>query len=195
MDSSIYSRKELLEIGFKSVGYNVLISKKVSLYGVNNISIGNNVRIDDFCLLTGGKGGIEIGSFIHIAAFCYISGQGGVEIRDYCNISSRNALYSSTDDYSGAYMTNPMIPSKYTNVIRNKVILQKHVIIGTGSTILPGVEIGEGTAVGAMSLINKSIEPWGIYAGIPARFIKPRNNNILKLEEFFEEEMRNKINY
>lgn len=192
MDDSIYSKEELLKIGFKSVGDNVLISKKVSLYGVNNISIGSNVRIDDFCLLTGGKGGIKIGSYIHIAAFCYISGQGGVEIKDYCNISSRNAIYSSSDDYSGAYMTNPMIPSKYTNVIRDKIILQKHVIIGTGSTILPGVEIGEGTAVGAMSLINKSIEPWGIFAGIPAKFIKPRNKNILKLEEELEKEITNK---
>ena len=195
MDNSIYTIKELLEMKFKSVGHDVFISKKVSFYGVKNISIGNNVRIDDFCLLTGGNGGINIGSYVHIAAFCYISGQGGVEIKDYCNISSKNALYSSTDDYSGEYMTNPMILEKFTNVFRAKIVLNKHVIIGTGSTILPGSEIGEGSAIGAMSLINKSLEEWGIYAGIPARFIKSRKKNILQLEKQFDEEIRNQNRY
>lgn len=190
MDSSIYTRYELLEMGFKSVGENVFISRKVSFYGAKKISIGNNVRIDDFCLFTGGDNGINIGSYIHIAAFCYISGQGGIEIKDYCNISSRNALYSSSDDYSGEFMTNPMIDDEYTNVTRSKIILNKHVILGTGSTILPGVEVGEGTAIGAMSLVNKNLEPWGIYAGIPVKFIKSRKKNILDLEIKFLEERK-----
>lgn len=191
MDNSIYRREELINMGFKSVGKNVYISKKASFYGINKISIGDNVRIDDFCLLTGGNGGIDIGSYVHIAAYCYISGQGGVKIADYCNISSRNAIYSSSDDYSGEYMTNPMIPDKFTNVIRAKIILDEHVIMGTGCTILPGVHIGEGAAVGAMSLVNKNLEPWGIYVGIPAKFIKSRKKNILQLEKQFEEEFRN----
>lgn len=188
MDKSIYTRDELLSMGFKSIGENVFISKKVSFYGVKKISIGSNVRIDDFCLLTAGNEGIIVGSYVHIAAFCYISGQGGVEIKDYCNISSRNAIYSSTDDYSGEFMTNPMIAEQFTNVIRKKVVLNKHVIVGSGSTILPGVELGEGTAVGSMSFVNKSLEPWGIYAGIPVKLLKQRNKNILELEKKFDEE-------
>lgn len=187
IDNSIYTRDELLKMGFKALGNNVLISKKSSFYGVKKISIGDNVRIDDFCVLTGGEKGIEIGSYIHIAAFCYISGQGGVQIREYCNISSRNSIYSSSDDYSGEFMTNPMIPERFTNVSRAKITLNKHVIIGTGSTILPGVEIEEGVAVGAMSLVNKDLESWGMYAGIPAKFIKPRKKGILELERQFKE--------
>lgn len=190
MDDTIYTREELVRMGFKSVGKNILISKKASFYGTAKISIGNNVRIDDFCLLTGGEGGIKIDSYIHIAAFCYISGQGGVEIKDYCNISSRNSIYSSSDNYSGEFMTNPMIPSKFTNVKRAKIVLNKHVIMGTGSTILPGVKIGEGVAVGAMSLVNKDLAPWGIYVGIPAKFVKSRSENILRLEKKFEMERR-----
>ena len=67
MPSSFYSQKELTSIGFKSIGTNVLISKKASFYSPEEISIGNNVRIDDFCILSGK---ITLGSNIHISAFC-----------------------------------------------------------------------------------------------------------------------------
>ena len=51
--NSFYSQEELMKIGFLSVGKNVLISKKASIYNPSVISIGNNVRIDDFCILSG----------------------------------------------------------------------------------------------------------------------------------------------
>jgi len=56
---------------------------------------------------------------------------------------------------------------------------------------MPGVNIGEGCSVGAMSLVNKSIEPWGIYFGVPARRIKERKKNILELERQFLAEISN----
>jgi galactoside O-acetyltransferase len=188
MDNSIFSRDELLEIGFKKIGENVSISKKVSLYGVSRISIGDNVRIDDFCILTAGSKGIDIGSFVHIAGLCYISGGGYVKIEDFCGVSSRSALYSATDDYSGEFMTNPTIPEDYKNIYAAPIILRKHSLIGTGSTVLPGVELGEGASVGAMSLINKTLEPWCMYVGIPAKYIKPRKKDILQLEKQFLDE-------
>lgn len=191
MDNSVYSREELLNMGFKYIGKDVFISKKTSFYGVKNISIGDNVRIDDFSVFTGGSGGINIGSYIHIACFCYVSGQGGVDIEDFCNISSRNAFYSSSDDYSGSFMTNPMIPEEFTNVHKARIVLKKHTIIGTGSSVLPGVTIGEGVAVGAMTLVNKDLEEWGIYAGIPARYIKDRKKNIKDLEKEFRQKYLN----
>lgn len=51
--NSFYTEAELKELGLKSFGKSVLLSKKVSIYGAKNISIGNNVRIDDFCILSG----------------------------------------------------------------------------------------------------------------------------------------------
>jgi serine acetyltransferase len=53
MATSFLSREKLMEIGFKSIGENVLLSSKASIYGPENIEIGNNVRIDDFCILSG----------------------------------------------------------------------------------------------------------------------------------------------
>ena len=93
-----------------------------------------------------------------------------------------------SDDYSGEYMTNPMIPEKYKNTVEQKVVIEKHVIIASGSTILPGTILGEGCAIGAMSLVKKNVEPWIMVAGIPAKYIKARSRRILDLETRFMQE-------
>jgi len=185
--NSFYTQNELEEIGFASLGKNVLISKKSSIYSPNKISIGDNVRIDDFCILSGR---ITLSSYIHIAAYSALyGGNYGIEIHDYSNISSKNSIYAFSDDYSGASMTNPMIPDKYKKIYGESVVIKKHVIVGSGCVILPGVVLGEGSSFGAMTLINKSSEPWTINAGIPFKKIKDRSKEILKLEEQFVKEV------
>ena len=108
-------------------------------------------------------------------------------------ISYRSAVYAESDDYSGNSMTNPMIPDEFRGVYGGKVLLKKHAIVGSGSTILPGVIIGEGSAVGAMSLVSKEIEPWTICTGIPAKKIKDRSREILVKEKEFEHRIRAKL--
>lgn len=178
--SSFYTEEELKELGLKKCGKNVMISKKTSIYGASNISIGDNVRIDDFCILSGK---IDIGNYVHIAAGCYLfAGEYGIVFEDYTGLSSRSAVYAATDDYSGEYMSNPTVPDEYRNVVGGKVVFGKHALVATGCTILPNLTIGEGASVGAMSLINRDIEPFSICVGIPAKKIKDRKRRILELE-------------
>lgn len=179
--NSFYNNEELKEIGFKSIGNNVLVSKKASIYGASNISIGNNVRIDDFSILSGN---ISIGNYVHISAGVMIfAGKYGVTINDFVAVSSRTAIYAITDDYSGEALSNPMVPDEYRNVSGGEVILKKHALIGSGCTILPNVIVGEGASVGSMSLINKSLDDFTINVGIPAKEIKKRSKKLLLLEE------------
>lgn len=175
------SPEKIAEMGFRTVGENVLLSDRASFYNCENISIGNNVRIDDFCVLSAGICGIEIGDYIHIAVYSSLMGAGKISLEDYSNISSKVAIYSSNDDYSGAYMTNPMVPEELTKVRHADVTICKHVIIGAGSVILPGVTLEEGVAIGALSLVPKSCEAYSIYSGVPAKLIKKRKENIKKL--------------
>lgn len=179
--NSYYTIDELKEIGFRSLGgVNVYISKKASIYSAENISIGNNVRIDDFCILSGS---IALGNYIHIAAYSALyGGTSGIVIDDFSNISSRVCIYSVSDDYSGETMTNPMIPDKYRNVESAPIYIGKHVIVGSTSVILPGVNIAEGSAFGSFSFINRDSEAWSMNAGIPFKKIKDRSRNLLKLE-------------
>ena len=182
-----YLREQLEKIGFKSLGENVLISDKTSIYSPENISIGNDVRIDDFTILSAGKGYINIGNYIHIAAFGAFFGGGGIVMEDFTTTSSRVCIYSVSDDYSGETMTNPMIPEKYKKLEYGKVTIKKHSIIGSGTTILPGVTLEEGTSIGANSLVLTSTKPWRIYAGSPIKKLKDRKKNLLKLEKEFLE--------
>ncbi|WP_375577900.1 hypothetical protein ABWH96_12675 [Marivirga tractuosa] len=98
------SKLELQKIGFKELGENVQISDKVSIYNPANISIGSNVRIDDFCILSAGEGGIRIRNYVHIACYVSLIGKELIEVQDYVGISSKSAVYSSSDDYSGEYL-------------------------------------------------------------------------------------------
>lgn len=180
---SYYSSSELSGFGFLHIGENVKVSKKTSLYNCKNISIGDNVRIDDFCVLSAGDGGIHLSNNIHIAVYSSLIGAGKITVSDYANISSRVAIYSSSDDYSGQFMTNPTIDEEYTNVFHADVFIGKHVIIGCGSVILPGVNINEGVAIGALSLVNKDCESFHIYAGTPVHPLKKRSAQLLQLEK------------
>jgi galactoside O-acetyltransferase len=176
--TSFYTGQELKEIGFKSIGNNVLISRKSSIYSPEKITIGNNVRIDDFCILSGD---IVLGSHIHIAVYCAVYGYFGVEMEDYTGLSPRCTIFSATDDFSGNFLISPMVDKSKTNVTGGKVLIKRYSQIGAGCIVFPNITIEEGTAVGAMSLVNKNLEEWGIYIGIPVKRKANREKGLLKL--------------
>lgn len=179
---SFLTREELEALGFKRVGEDVLISDKASIYGAGQIEIGDRVRIDDFCVLSAGYGGIFIGNNVHIAVYSSIIGAGKVVLEDFVNISSKVSIYSSNDDYSGDSMTNPTVPDHYKDVSVAPVFIKKHSIVGSGTVVLPGVEIGQGSAVGALSLVKGELDSWGIYSGVPAKMLKRRSRRLLSKE-------------
>lgn len=182
--TSFYSREELVALGLASFGDNVLISRRASLYGVSHIQIGNHVRIDDFALVTAGPEMLIIGNHVHIACMCVLHGSAGITFEDFSGLSSRVAIYSATDDFSGLSLTNPTVPAEYKPGVRSgRVVLRKHAIVGTNSTLLPGVEIGEGAAIGAHSLVVRSCKPWTIYVGAPAVATLERKRDLLRFEE------------
>jgi galactoside O-acetyltransferase len=184
---AMLSRAALEAMGFASLGNNVLISDKASVYNPAKISIGSNVRIDDFCILSAGEAGISIGNYVHIAAYSSLIGAAKIELSDFSGLSARTSVYSSSDDYSGTVLTNPTVPAEYTRVIHSNVHIGRHVIIGCGSVILPGVTLEDGVAVGALSLVQKNCEEFGVYAGAPARLIKRRKRELLALEGALQE--------
>ncbi|MBN1637761.1 MAG: hypothetical protein JW866_02250 [Ignavibacteriales bacterium] len=174
--SSFYTPEELILVGFKEFGDNVLVSRKASIYNPEKIIIGNNVRIDDFCVLSGK---IEIGSYVHIAVFCGLFGEAGILMEDFSGLSSRVSIYSASDDYLGNALTNPTVPDEFRKIEKGQIILKKHSLVGSGAIILPGSLLDVGSVLGSLSLIKGHIPPWKIFAGIPAKFIKERNKKII----------------
>lgn len=188
MTNSFYSQAELNDIGFKALGKNIYISRKASIYSPEIIRIGNNVRIDDFCVIVGGSG-IVLGSFIHIGCFSALFGGSEIVMEDFSALSARVTVYSESDDYSGFSLTNPMIPNHFKlEYQKGKVVFKRHVIVGASSTILPGTTLEEGVAVGAHSLVTRNCQAWSVYFGCPAKKLKARSKKILELEKEFLKE-------
>lgn len=177
MKTSFYSQEELSQLGLKSYGKNVLISRNAQFYSPEKISIGNNVRIDDFCILSGN---IILGDCIHISAYSALYGANGIEFEDYSGCSSRTTIYSAMDDFSGDYLIGPMHSAESTNVVGGKVTIGKYVQLGAHCLVFPSVTIHEGAVVGALSLITKDIPSWEIHVGIPARKLKDRKKGLIE---------------
>ena len=184
------SREDVQRMGFGRVGENVQISEHATFYNRARIYLGNNVRIDDFCVLSAGAGGIYIADYVHIAVYASLIGGGRITLSDFSGISARTCVYSSNDDYTGAALTNPTVPDRYKNVRHADVFLGRHVIVGSGSVILPGVTLEDGVAIGALSLVTKDCEAFGVYTGNPLRRIKGRKRDLLELEQRFLSEQK-----
>jgi galactoside O-acetyltransferase len=179
--TTFYSEDELCGLGLKRYGANVLISRNAIIYKPDKLEIGSNVRIDDFVTISGN---VVLGNYIHIAQNSSLfGGTAGILMDDFSGISSHVAIYAVSNDYSGRFMTNPTVPDKYTCDLEAAVHLGRHVIVGCGSVVLPGVTIPVGCSIGAMSLCNKDLVEWGIYAGTPVKRIKDRRKDILELEK------------
>lgn len=166
------------------IGKDVTISPRAVIYNEENLVIGDHVRIDDFCILSCG-GGLVIGSYVHLAPYSNYHAGAGIRIGDFVGISAHCAFYSTSDDYSGEAMFSPMIPDKFKKVHRAPISIGRHTLIGHAVTVLPGVTIGEGVAIGAHSFIASNLKSWTIYAGTPVKYVKNRSRNLLNLEREF----------
>lgn len=182
------TNEQLQATGFKAVGENVKVSDKASIYNPETIELGDFSRIDDFCVISGR---VVIGKYVHVAPMCLIAGgEKGVFMDDFSGLAYGVQAFSQSDDYSGRTLTNSTVSVKFKNERKAAVRIGRHVIVGAGSIVFPGVDIAVGCSVGAMTLVNKSTKPWGIYIGNPARRIKERKQDLLELEAQFLKEQQ-----
>jgi acetyltransferase-like isoleucine patch superfamily enzyme len=176
------SSNQAYSLPFARIGKDVTIWPLAKLVGVEAISIGDSVIIDDFVWLAGGSS-TTIGSFVHIASHTSIAGGGEFVMEDFAGLSGGVRVYTGNEDYLGGCLTNPAVPAPYRVPIRSFVRIRKHVIVGANAVILPGVEIGEGSVVGANSLVTRDCAPWTLYVGSPAKPLRPRpSERMLELE-------------
>lgn len=184
-----YSPDELRAM-LAEVGHNVRVHRSVQMFSPHLIHVGSNVRIDCFGLLSSGPEGIYIGDHVHIAAGVYLFGSGGrIVLESFCNLSSRVAVYTASDDYTEGHLTNPTVPMKFRKVRQGDVTLRRHAIVGTGSVLLPGVTLSLGASVGALTLVRQPVDDFVVVAGCPSRIIGNRDKRILEQEkELLKEE-------
>lgn len=134
------------------------------IIGINEITFGHDIIIDDFVLIYA-TAPVIIGNHVHIASFASITGGAELTVGDYSAISQGCRILTGTDDFLDWGFGNSTVPDEFRNVSRKPVHVGKFVILGANSVICPGVTIGEGATVGANSVVTRDLEPWTVYIG------------------------------
>jgi acetyltransferase-like isoleucine patch superfamily enzyme len=138
------------------------------LIGVEHMSFGKNVIIDDFTIIVATKDcPVIIGDYVHIASHCSIVG-GPVRIGDFANVGAGTRLVAGSDSFHEA-LIGPTVPAQYRKVDRSGIVMERHAVLGANCVVLPGVTMLEGSAAGAGSVIKWNTLPWHVYRGVPAK--------------------------
>ena len=156
MNENFLNNKQLKNLKFKSLGRNIKISSNVTIIGAK-IKIGNNVRIDDYTILSVQEGYLEIGSNVHIGGQSYLGCAGGIIIKNNVNISQGVKIYSKINDYLDG--------RKFNKTIKVPVKIFNEVIIGSNSVVIGNCKINTGATVGALSFVKEDLKSWTVYAG------------------------------
>lgn len=112
--------------------------------------------------------GLTIGENSVINANCRIDSRGELEIGSNVSISEEVVVLTADHD-----MDTPDFKGR-----NRKVVIKNYVWIGTRAMILPGIKIGKGAVVAAGAVVTKDVEPFHVVAGIPAKFIRIRENKL-----------------
>ena len=181
LQSRYLDENELRELGIGKVGTNVRVSEHATLVGLENMSLGSNIRIDSHVVILSRRGKFTVGDNVHIEPLSSIITHYGVKIGNFCTISHGVRLFTASANYGGDHFTNVFPDEKYQKAIAGEIILEDHVIVGGNSVVMPGVTISEGAAIGALSFVRNSVSGWAIYGGNPLKRIRTRKRSIKEI--------------
>ena len=164
-------------------GTDVRISPHAIIRYPDLATLGDHVAIDPFVTITTA---LEIGNYVHIGPQSSVVG--GREcmfvMKDFSSIAAGSRIICGSEKYGGEGLINPTIPAEYRVVDQSTVTMEKYTTLATNVIVYPGVTIGEGTVVGAASIVTSDLQPWGIYVGSPPRRIQDRpRDKILRYAE------------
>lgn len=171
-DNIFFDRKKL-----KYCGENVIIGKTVRIRKPEECIIHDGTIIDDFAYISCT---IEIGRNCHIASHVSISGGAGkLTMGDYSTISNHSSVHCASSDYRAVSADLPSLPQdlQFGGEVED-VNIGAFVTVGAHSCILPGVNLPDGFACGAFTLLDKKeYQGFALYVGAPSRFLKHRDRN------------------
>lgn len=133
------------------------------------IVIGDYTEILDYAVLWTYKGSIVVGNNCSINPFSVIYGHGGVTIGNDVLIAAHAVIIPSNHN-----ITSLDKPIRLQGNTSTGIIIEDDVWIGAGAKILDGVVLGKGAVVAAGAVVTKSVEPYSVVGGVPAKKIKSR---------------------
>lgn len=149
-----------------------LVSERASIYG-ENFEMGKNCRIDDNVVIVCGEG-VYLGDYVHLGPGVTLHG-GRIDLGEGVAIAAGTHVFTHSDNYGGGGLFGPEMPEDFKTTVSGHVVIGDHSIVGANTIILPGVTIGQHCAIGALSLVNRDVEPYAMKAGVPAKLIGYRD--------------------
>ena len=134
------------------------------------LEFGENCQIMPRCIIASYGGSITIGNNVSINPYSLIYGHGGLVIGDNTRIAGHTVIIPANHIFSSTKLT---ISSQ--GIECRGISIGNDVWIGAGVMILDGVTIGDGAVIAAGSVVNKCVESYSVYAGVPAKKIKDRS--------------------
>ena len=153
------------------VGAWVWIKEGVTLFGSGPLNIGNQVVFCEHATVWSGIDGVDIANNVWIGMNTYLAGTGGrLSIGEHTLISDFCSIYTVEHNIGSLDM-----PINDQGGQSRPVTIGAHVLIGSGTRILPGVTIGDHAVIGAGSVVTRDVAPRTIVAGAPARSMRTRD--------------------
>jgi acetyltransferase-like isoleucine patch superfamily enzyme len=154
-----------MEISNIRLGKNVKVDTSSTL---NNVSLGDNVKIAKFCSVYGSPDNqLEIGENSYVGMFSILNGYSGkLTIGNHVSIAQNVNIM--TDSGPNA---SPLMQSLYP-IVKGNVTVEDHAWIGAGVIIMPNVKVGRCCIIAANSFLMTDAEPYSVYAGNPATLVK-----------------------
>jgi acetyltransferase-like isoleucine patch superfamily enzyme len=159
---------------------NSIISKNIRVRYPDHFKVGAGSIVDDFCYFSVR---VDIGAGCHVASGCSVAGGLKHQFRlgDFSGISSGVKIWCESNDYANDLVTllPPGLVFEANPELSGDVQMEAYTGVGANSVIMPNTFIGEGAVVGALSYVpaGSRLEPWWLYAGMPARKLLPRNRD------------------
>jgi acetyltransferase-like isoleucine patch superfamily enzyme len=165
-------------------GQNVIIGKTCRIRYPEMVELHDNVIIDDLVYISTG---LTMHSYSSIESHCVLMGNQShrITIGSYSAVAPHVSFLCSSNDFTTSF-GGGFDSTLYQSHLQGNITLDRYVIVGCNSTLLPGIHINEGARVGAHSLVKKDLEAWKIYAGNPTRFIKDVDQDavLAKIKKF-----------
>lgn len=169
----------------KYCGEGVVLYPLCKVIRSEHAEIDDFSRILDFTFIDAGKS-LKIGKHSMITWQVVIEGGANTYIGDRVFIGPGSKILTSTYKLHGFYSAE-FIPDECHQIEYGDITIHDDAYIGANCSILPGVTIGEGAVVGANAMVNKDLEPWGIYVGCPAKKVGERKKPSQEMKKALEE--------
>lgn len=177
---------------FQSVGEAPILGRHLVIRHGRSIVLGNNVTVDDNCLLDGrgaGEAGVQLGDDVIINRNCMVQAKAGpISFGSRTTLGSNSVVVSLAGVHlgkavmiaggvyisAGAYRIDAegkaiMDQAAYS---KGPITVGDNVWIGTGAILLDGITVGKGAVIGAGAVVNRDVPPRTVVAGVPARVIR-----------------------